>query len=76
MLFDAARLGRGDMIPVLMEAGANIDAVDAAGNDAASLARMQRDDSLPGGSPSAGKGTMQQNSTGMGPSLEEEERYS
>jgi hypothetical protein len=59
-----------------MEAGANIDAVDAAGNDAASLARMQRDDSLPGGLPSAGKGTLQQNRTGMGPSLEEEERYS
>jgi ankyrin repeat protein len=38
LLFDAARLGRDDMIPVLLEAGADIEAVDAKGHTALVLA--------------------------------------
>lgn len=38
LLFDAARLGRDDMIPVLLGAGADIEAVDAKGHTALVLA--------------------------------------
>lgn len=38
LLFDAARLGRDDMIPVLLEAGADIEGVDAKGHTALVLA--------------------------------------
>lgn len=36
--FDAARMGRDDMIPALLQAGVAIDAVDAKGHDALILA--------------------------------------
>ncbi|MFT4054588.1 MAG: ankyrin repeat domain-containing protein [Novosphingobium sp.] len=38
LLFDAARLGRDDMIPILLEAGADIEGVDAKGHTALVLA--------------------------------------
>jgi len=36
--FDAARLGRNDMIPALLQAGVALDAIDAKGHDALILA--------------------------------------
>jgi ankyrin repeat protein len=42
----SALFDRREVIEVLLGAGADIDAVDAAGNDAASLARMQGNESL------------------------------
>ncbi|EIZ80900.1 ankyrin repeat family protein [Novosphingobium sp. Rr 2-17] len=38
LLFDAARLGRDDMVPILLEAGADIEATDAKGHTALVLA--------------------------------------
>lgn len=38
LLFEAARLGRDDLIPVLLEAGADIEAADAKGHTALVLA--------------------------------------
>lgn len=38
LLFEAARLGRDDMVPVLLEAGADIEGVDAKGHTALVLA--------------------------------------
>ncbi|EJL26231.1 ankyrin repeat-containing protein [Novosphingobium sp. AP12] len=42
----SALFDRREVIELLLDAGADIDAVDAAGNDAASLAQMQGNESL------------------------------
>jgi ankyrin repeat protein len=42
----SALFDRRDIIDLLLSAGADIDAVDAAGNDAAAVARMQGNDEL------------------------------